>query len=63
MRYGMTVRLEHCGCDVTYVVAGNSLGAEGVEALASALSRLVQLTSLDLSCTYCVDVDVDCVFG
>ena len=50
---------------MTYVVAGNGLGAEGVEALASALSRLVQLTSLGLGCTYCVDVDVDvdCVFG
>ena len=48
---------------MTYVVAGNSLGAEGVEALAGALPHLVQLTSLDLHCTYCVDVDVDCVFG
>ena len=48
---------------MTYVVADNSLGAEGVEALASALPRLVQLTSLDLSGTYCVDVDANCVFG
>ena len=59
----MTVRLEHCGCDVTYVVAGNNLGAEGVAALAGALPHLVQLTSLNLCCTYCVDVYVDCVFG
>ena len=59
----MTVRLEHCGCDVTYVVAGNNLGAEGVEALAGALPHLVQLTSLDLSGTYRVDVDADCVVG
>ena len=48
---------------MTYVVAGNGLGAEGVEALASALPHLVQLTSLNLSGTYCVDVDVDGVFG
>ena len=48
---------------MTYVVAGNSLGAEGGKALASALPHLVQLTSLSLRRTYCVDVDVDCVFG
>ena len=48
---------------MTYVVAGNGLGAEGAAALASALPHLVQLTSLYLGSTYCVDVDVDCVFG
>ena len=48
---------------MTYVVADNELSAEGGKALASALPHLVQLTSLDLSGTYCVDVDVDCVFG
>ena len=48
---------------MTYVVAGNNLGDEGVAALAGALPHLVQLTSLDLRGTYCVDVYVDCVFG
>ena len=48
---------------MTYVVADNDLGAEGVAALAGALPHLVQLTSLDLSGTCCVNVDVDCVFG
>ena len=45
------------------MVADNGLGAVGVEALAGALPHLVQLTSLDLSSAYCVDVDVHCVFG
>ena len=48
---------------MTYVVADNDLGAEGVAALAGALPHLVQLTSLYLNGTYYVDVDVDCVFG
>ena len=43
---------------MTCVVADNSLGPEGGKALASALPHLVQLTSLDLGGTYCVDVDV-----
>ena len=47
---------------MTYVVAGN-IGAEGVAALAGTLPHLVQLTSLDLSSTYCVDVDANCVVG
>ena len=46
-----------------YVVAGNDLGYEGGKALASALAHLVQLTSLNLESTYCVDADLDCVFG
>ena len=48
---------------MTYVVAANGLGDEGVIALATALPHLVHMTSLDLSSTCCVDVDVDCVFG
>ena len=48
---------------MTCVVADNNLGAEGGKALASALPHLVHLTSLDLGGTYCVDVDVHCVFG
>ena len=48
---------------MTYVVADNWLGDEGGKALAGALPHLVQLTSLNLSCTCCVNVDVDCVFG
>ena len=43
--------------------AGNNLMDEGIKALAIALPHLVQLTRLNLSSTYCVDVDVDCVFG
>ena len=48
---------------MTYVVADNDLGAEGGKALAGSLPHLVQLTSLNLESTYCVDVYVDCVFG
>ena len=47
---------------MTYVAAGNDIGADGGIALASALPHLVNLTSLDLHGTCCVDVDVDCVF-
>ena len=53
---------------MTYVVAGNwladnNIGAEGGKALASALPHLVQLTSLNLSRMYRVDVDAKCVFS
>ena len=38
---------------VTGVVwSGTDLGAEGAAALAGSLTKLVQLTTLDVSCTY-----------
>ena len=54
---GVFVWRRSAGCDIMCVcvaVAGNGLGAEGMAALVPALSKLVSLISLNLSCTYAV---------
>ncbi len=58
--------VEHGGeqrCDGCGACAGNFFGAEGAAALGPHLGKLVNLTSLNLSCTYMASAEQINVFA